>query len=436
MQFLVYVSELTNRIEYAFNLLLCDVLGGDGLEFTQDAEAFQAFSGLKINYSDDTLNEGLSFVPHGLLSEKTLEPQRIEVTKHRDLPIFFQVENSVLPFDVFAASFYLVSRYEEYLPFKGDQHQRFTPAESLAYKHNFLELPLVNLWANWLREILVEHFPEIKFSSKPYSFIPTVDVDNLYAYRGKGPKRMIGAAVRDGFKLKVREVAHRVGTVAHVKRDPYNTFRMQDAMHREAGLENIYFMLFAEFAEFDRNLSMHSPLLRHKVRSMSKATTVAIHPSYRSNSDPSIVRYEKESLAKLLSKPVTKSRQHYLKMKMPDTFRNLVEIGIRDDFSMGYAAMPGFRASMATPFAFYDLKADTTLPLTMHPFMLMDVTFIDYFGVSAAMALPRMKKIVDATRAVNGQLITVFHNRVFSEKEKSWKGWVSLYQQLLNHAKP
>jgi hypothetical protein len=148
------------------------------------------------------------------------------------------------------------------------------------------------------------------------------------------------------------------------------------------------------------------------------------------------VRYEKEALAKLLAKPVTQSRQHYLKMKMPDTFRNLVEIGINDDYSMGYAAMPGFRASIATPFAFYDLKSDKTLPLTMHPFMLMDVTFIDYFGVSAAMAAPRMKKVIDATRAVNGQLITVFHNRVFSEKEKSWKGWVALYQQLLNHAKP
>jgi hypothetical protein len=436
MPVLVFTRKQTPRITYIFGLLLVDVLGVDAVAFTEDPEAFQAFSGPKINYSTLLLKGGLQCMPHNLLAESGISPQPISVTKHQGLPIFFQVENSVLPFDVFAAAFYLVSRYEEYLPYKADKHDRFTPSESLAYKHNFLELPVVNLWAGWLREALKTHFPQLEFSPKPYSFIPTVDVDNLFAYRGKGPKRIVGAALRDGLKLKLSEVANRAGAVVRIKKDPYNTFAMQNELHREAGLPNIYFMLFAEFAEFDRNLPMHSPLMKRKVRKMSKETTVAIHPSYRSNIDPAIVRYEKDALAKVIGQPVTQSRQHYLKMKLPDTFRNLVELGITDDYTMGYAAMPGFRASMATPYLFYDLEAETTLPLTMHPFMLMDVTFIDYLGVSPAMALPRMKKVADATRAVNGQLITVFHNRVFSEKEKAWKGWVNLYKEFLTYAKP
>lgn len=436
MPLLVYTQQFSPRIHYAFTLILYEVLGAERPTFTQNADEFKAFSGPKINYSEADFPNALRFIPQGLLAEETIIAQKISVTRHRDIPIFFQVENAALPFDVFAAAFFLVSRYEEYLPFKADKHGRFTPPESIAYQHNFLEIPVVNIWAGWLKEKLVAQFPEMAFNPKPYSFTPTVDVDNLFAYRGKGAKRVIGAAVRDVFKLKATEVANRIGSLSRIKHDPYDTFAMQMSFYREAGLPSIYFMLFAEFAQYDRNLSMHSPLMKRRVKAMSKQTTVAIHPSYRSNSDPNLVRYEKDSLANVIKSPVTQSRQHYLKMQMPKTFRNLADIGITDDYSMGYAAMPGFRAGIATPFTFYDLAAETTLPLTMHPFMLMDVTFNDYMGVSSGMALPRMKKVVDATRAVNGQLITVFHNRVFSEKEKEWRGWVNLYRELLAYAAP
>src|SRR5204863_517356 len=42
------------------------------------------------------------------------------------------------PFDIFAASFYLLSRYEEYLPHQKDIYGRYAHQNSLAFKENVL----------------------------------------------------------------------------------------------------------------------------------------------------------------------------------------------------------------------------------------------------------------------------------------------------------
>ena len=70
--------------------------------------------------------------------------------------MFFSVNNSVFPFDPFAASFFMISRYEEYLPHIKDIHGRFEAKESLAFKNNFLEKPIVDIWINLIKKELVE----------------------------------------------------------------------------------------------------------------------------------------------------------------------------------------------------------------------------------------------------------------------------------------
>ncbi len=85
----------------------------------------------------------------GLLFRIGIQEQSFHVEEFKELPTFYQTnDNSDLPFDPFAASFYLVSRYEEYLPYQPDQFGRFPAKASVAYQNGFLKKPVVNHYAN------------------------------------------------------------------------------------------------------------------------------------------------------------------------------------------------------------------------------------------------------------------------------------------------
>lgn len=435
MSILIYTPQLTSRIRYAFKVLLGEVCGAPELNFTTNLDQFQEYDGVRLNYSNKEEEGAITFVPFGLLNEKDITEQDIFMSSHNDVPTFFAVANSVLPFDPFAASFYLISRYEEYLPFIADAHNRYPATESLAFKNGFLKKPVVNIWAGWIKEIITKKYPAYTFEKRDYKFISTVDVDNLYAFRSKGVLRTAGAVLKDLASFKFSQLVERGQVIFGLHKDPFDTFDAQMEMNNAHGIESIYFMLFAEFAQFDRNISMFSPSMHAAVRGMNDYTEIGIHPSYRSNEDEQIVERELTYLEEVLRRRVTKSRQHFLKMRFPDTFRTLVDLGVTDEYSMGYASEPGFRASIATPYTFYDLEMEVAIPLTIHPFMVMDVTFIDYKNKLRDEALDQMKQMVDAVKAVNGQMVSVFHNRIFSERETDWRGWKELYENFISYAK-
>ena len=97
---------------------------------------------------------------HPLLWETGTREQSIEMASWEELPVFFTVDKgSELTFDPFALVFYLVSRYEEYLPFQPDEHGRFPATASLAYRERFLDIPLVDLVGRKFRLWLAGQFP-------------------------------------------------------------------------------------------------------------------------------------------------------------------------------------------------------------------------------------------------------------------------------------
>ena len=144
----VFVSRLTPRIQYAFDVVFGSIYKLDA-QFFHDAEKFDKEDGVKINYSKTIRPNSFQVKPQGLLTEREIVTQKIKVEIQNEIPIFFTQKETDFPFDVFAASFYLVSRYEEYLPHKTDDLGRFDFNASLAFQNNFLQKPVVNYWAKW-----------------------------------------------------------------------------------------------------------------------------------------------------------------------------------------------------------------------------------------------------------------------------------------------
>jgi len=144
---LVYTHKITPRLNYIFKHI-CKRILDVPVSFTTTVEEFIAHDSLKMSYSRQALGNEFHVKSHDILFEQGLSDVSIQVQEWEHTKCFFyNGEKSAIPFDIFAASFYLLSRYEEYLPHVKDEYGRFTPNDSLAFKHDFLHQPVVDIWA-------------------------------------------------------------------------------------------------------------------------------------------------------------------------------------------------------------------------------------------------------------------------------------------------
>ena len=166
------------------------------------------------------------------------------------------------------------------------------------------------------------------------------------------------------------------------------------------------------------------------VKTISKTYDTGIHPSWQSGDDSGELKKEIAALQSIMMKPVTKSRQHYIRMNLPETYRLLLENGIKEDHSMGYGSINGFRASVASAFYWYDLGADKETKLIIRPFCYMEANSFFEQRYSAEQAAEELQKYHDVIKSVNGELITIFHNH-FITQQKQWLPWRNMYASFI-----
>jgi hypothetical protein len=393
--------------------------------------AFNAYTGPKLNYSIETFPDNkLQIMPCGLLAETGLAAQTITVEEWNGLKIFFKTEQGALPFDIFSASFYLVSRYEEYLSHQPDEHTRFHHQNSLAFKNHFLDEPLVNLWAEELKKIILEKYPATVFSKNKYSFVPTMDIDVAYAHLGRSITITLGSYFKALSKFQLKTAIEKKLVLLHLKKDPYDTFEYQESIFKKYNIRPIYFFLAGKRGHFDKNISPDSNRFKNLVKKISSFAQVGIHPSYQSKSDSKIVAEEIKNVEQNIPGKITSSRQHFLKLSLPETYRCLTELGISDDYTMAYAGTVGFRASICTPFFFYDIQDEKVLPVKIHPSIIMDGTLNEYMKLTPNDAISIINELANKVKKMNGEFVSIWHNHSISEYGH-WKGWRTVFETMI-----
>lgn len=433
---LIYSPQITIRLKYTFRLVFKDVLLLD-CAFTNDVDQFEKSEKPKLIYAEKCSASGLYFNANGLLHERGIRSVELNPFAFEDSTVFFPVydKKSALPFDVFSAIFYLVSRYEEYQPFVRDVHGRFTAKLCVAATMGILEKPVVNIWSLKVKQILREKFPDLQFPERKYKFVPTYDIDSAYAYAHKGLVRSVGGILLALKSFDWEEAAQRVRVLLGREKDPFDTYDLQIEYQKKYNLKPLYFILFGHYGRFDKNLNTRNRIFRKLVKRLGDYAKLGIHPSYASNEDPQRVAVEIRSLSNAIKKEITFSRQHFLRLTLPDTYRNLIENDISDDYTMGYAYLPGFRAGICNPYNFYDLDMEIETRLRLHPFAVMDGTLKDYLQLSPEEAIERIRKLIEEVRKVDGTFISLWHNESLSN-QKRWKGWLEVYEKMLEMAVP
>lgn len=434
MGILILTAEDSNRAEYIFRLIFNNLLKTE-FRITHDRNEFISFDKAKINYTHDFIENALNIVPCTLLFEKGIFPPIIEtiIFENVECPFKINAVKSDFPFDPFSAIFYLVSRYEEYLPFVADSCGRFEADQSLSYKLGFIEKPIVNIWIRSISEKINQLFPEsIKFKPN-YSFITTYDIDIAYSYLGKPIFRGLATASRDMMYGKFGKVKERSKVLLGSLKDPYDSYDYIEEIHKKYELKPIFFIHPGTYGKVDKNISLENNYFKSLISRLKQNSEIGIHPSYRSVDEPELLKKEINRLSLSSGLKITKSRQHFIYLKFPETFRNYIETGITDDYSLGYASQTGFRAGICSSFFFYDLVNEEETKLLCHPFAFMDGAVKNYMKLNIEESILHLAKIIDEVKKVNGTFISLWHNETLAETEQ-WKGWRKVYEFMIEKA--
>ena len=400
------------------------------VSFTTKVEEFIAHNSLKISYTKQPLSNEIFIRSNELLFEQGLSDIEIQVQDWENTKCFFNTsEKSAIPFDIFAASFYLLSRYEEYLPHVKDEYGRFTAKDSLAFKSGFLKQPVVDIWAYKFQAILQQHFPNYNFSTRKYNISPVIDVPMAYYFKYKGLMRTIGGNFGDFLRFKFKDLYERYLVILGFKKDPYNTFKWIINKQKQVNNKFVIFFLIGDYSTYDKNININKRKFVSLIKSVADYCKVGLKVSYFALENFDTLKIEKINMESIINTSLIASRNSFSKLNLPLSYRNLIELEIKEDFTMGYVNEIGFRAGTCTPFLFYDIDYEIQTPLMVNTYHLMDYALLK--NTSLLDKKETLLKTIDEIKKVNGTFTPVFHNYTFSNDER-WQGFKELFSVILD----
>lgn len=420
---ILYSNIISPRLQYICRFIFEQQLGIPFL-ITNDHTSFNNSTAFKLNYSYETLaGADWQLRPHKLLFENDIKPQDCDCIIYNQRKAFFKNGATDFPFDILAASFYLISRYEEYLPHSKDSYGRYAHENSLAWKNNFLDQPLVNFWIFDFARILIEkglkdeiRFPEFKTEI-------SYDIDIAWSYRYKGIKRNLGGLIK-------KPSLNRLLVLTGLKKDPFDCYDYLNEIHRRKNIKAIYFFLAAEKnGEYDKQILPSCRAMQTLIKKHAALYETGLHPSWQSHTDYNVFSAEKKVLESIIGKEVTRSRQHYIWFTLPTHYDWLLKAGIKDDYSMGYGSINGFRASTASMFQWYNLATESETGLTIHPFCFMDANCYYEQKLNTKESYDELLKYMKVCKQANGVFSCIFHNHFLGD-DPMFKGWKELHQQF------
>ena len=416
---LVLVDDISARIQYTFDF----IFKMRGVEYTlvESIDTFNDFQGAKLNYSKQMCSDGISFTPSGLLNETGIWNGNLDKVKIESVDCLSFNGNK----DLVASVFYVLTRMEEYNCYSYDDHDRFPFSHSILKKYEWVEQAVCDRWASYIIVDLLK----VEVVKSKVEIIPTFDIDNTYAFKLKSGKRRALSKLKDVVKLDAKRITKRK-SVENGEKDPYDTFDKIIEVGKQFSGVKVFWLTASEGSK-DRNVPIGNIQHRKLIKRVAQSVEVNIHPSYGSFLNASQVMSERDGLESITGSSIVRSRQHFLRFQLPKSYRDLIDAGIRNDYSMGFAENVGFRSGTARAHNWFDLERNEVTELTLHPFTYMDGTLLEYMSLTPEESKRRIQKLYAEIQNFGGDFIFLWHNETIGEYGK-WKGWSQVLDFTLN----
>ena len=356
---------------------------GIEIDFTSKLETFIAYTGPKMSYGPAPLGNEFFIEAAPLLFELGLQNIEIEIKQWNSFVLFFEMgKASMFPFDVFAATFYLISRYEEYLPHVKDELNRFDEKESLCVKKGFVETPLVDLWLVALFKALKTAFPELSMGrSSEETFMPLVEVVSPFKYLHLSVVNNLATFGNALYHLNFWALVEQPLVLLGFRKDPWDIFREYKDFFFKAKFKTRFFFLFSKESDMDRGISIRNTTFQSLIKGVADYFEVGLLASFPANKKGKQLEKERKGLNFLIHRRIQKIRYAWSVSTVNESYRNLLMQEVEADFSLGFPTIIGYRASTAVPFYYYDLANEMTTSLRVFPVVANENSIHQYSPV-------------------------------------------------------
>jgi hypothetical protein len=445
-----FVPERT----YIINVLFNDFLG---LEFKVSIkEGIQCYEIILENsntlvFKDRfflNFRDGIDYLVEQAVPCKTMLLTN-QFAPEKNIPVIFgsgeiSVEKNriVCGIDIFASSFFMLTRWEEYANKSRDSHNRFPASESLAYKEGFLNRAVVNEYVEMVWNMLIYLKCGQMRKERKFKTILTHDVDAPFLYATKSLPAALKQMGGDLLKRKDPRLAFNNfsswSSVIHggIDKDPFNTFDYIMDVSERSGLNSCFlFITDCSYPSHDGDGAFGHRLVRRLIGDMhSRGHEIGLHASYGSFDQPAQTKKEIDLLKTIcgeegIDQQCWTSRQHFLRWDTPTTFDNLELAHLDFDSTLSYADVAGFRCGVCYEYPVFNILKRQKLNLRERPLLVMECTVIDerYMNLGAGeKAFSFIKSIKDTCRKYSGDFVVLWHNTRFIDKEER-----SLYNLVL-----
>jgi hypothetical protein len=318
--------------------------------------------------------------------------------------------------DIIASSYFLLSRYEEMLNHKRlrDEHGRFIGIKSLPNKANFIQRPIVDEYGQLLRSWLRQQGCDVNEPKAEYNNIfLTHDVDSFAHFRNL--RGTVGGFLR-GLLHKGCAIKVVLKSLFSLEKDPAYTFPW--LLKQNANVKKSHTIFFVKAEKKGDKLDYpHYKLKGDDAKHFFKMAAnglceIGLHASYASGKDLERIASEQKRLQKAVGKNIISNRHHYLRSLQAEDMELLIDAGITDDYTLGYADIAGFRLGTCRAVKWINPSTKQVTLLTLHPLTVMDCTLsnTNYMNLDYKSALHYVEQLLMQTKKHGGDVVLLWHN--------------------------
>ena len=433
-------SRFAAEKEYCFHVLFREMLGTDfRIVWTENPHYRIGLpNGAHLLVEDHFFGkiEGDSFLSQQYLpvtpSFIQFEAQRLILLYGRN--VIQSISAGILPewhcgVDIFASTFFMLTRWEESVKDSRDAHGRFPASASTAVQTGFLDKPVVNEWADLLYGLLKKLGWKDARPKRTYQLSISCDVDHPRLWWNAADRiKTLGGSLLS--RRNLRETRYWLRGKITQQQDPYDVFDEWLLLFREHSIQASFNFLGQRLPDSDCYYPVHHPFVQHTIRKLSGAGhRIGFHPSYEAFDQPELFQSELESVRRLSPTPVNTGRQHYLRFAVPETWQVWEAAGMEWDSTMGYSEMEGFRCGICHDFPVFDVQQRKMLRLREKPLIAMDVTLAQYRKLKPETALQSLTSLRQETMRHQGEFVFLWHNS--SWNTYFWEPWKTVFHQII-----
>lgn len=373
-------------------------------------------------------------------------PSKVMFTKNKfiiedNIPIIYGnekleiLESSIVcGIDIFASSFFMLTRWEEFINRYRDTHNRFPATESLSFKNDFLDRPIVNEYLEMLKNMLLFFDKKLNFKTHNYELLLTHDVDVPQMYRTlKSNFRELGVNIlkQKSIKLMLQSLKKQIRVFFKLDKDPFDTFDYLMDVSEKVGVKSYFFFMGQGVTKFDNMYHSNDSFTKNLITKIKqRGHYIGIHPTYNSYNDSVQFTKEKQELEKSLDTTITFGRQHYLRFEVPTTWQIWEDNHMIWDSTLSYADKEGFRCGVCYEYSVFNITTRKKLNLKEKPLIVMEGSFTTYQpNIEAKEMENKINNLINKVKKYNGLFVFLWHNSSFNSYY--WEKYQYIYEKVL-----